>query len=565
MTEPKDLDSLDPSTLPLAREELRQGVSLIWLLPVVAALIGIWLAYQVISGRGPEITISFETAQGMVAGKTRIKHKSVDLGLVTRVALDPAGEKVLVDAELSPGNEALLTSGTRFWVVRPRLSLKGVSGLSTLVEGAYIEIDPGAGAPKSRFVGLEDPPVVRAGVSGTRYILLADTLGSLTVGSPVYYRDIPVGEVLRYELTEDNRQVRIHVFVQSPYHWLVRDNSRFWKVSGVDVSLDADGVRVKAESLSKLLLGGVAFESPDSLGDGQPAAEETTFALYADERAVEEGNFTTSIPLVMYFDGSVRGLKVGAPVEFRGIQVGKVSDIRLEFDSRTTTFRIPVLARLQPQRVSDIQNVGQQGAVDHLELFRTLMHKGLRARLATGSLITGQLFVELDLHPGTELRLVGHDRYLELPTIPTSLDVLTASVSHVLAKIESLPLEAIGKEVLGLVSGLNRTANAPEILETVRTLNQTLKEIGILIPHVDRQVEPLTRELTAGATAARGSLEELEKAMQTLQAVIGPQTPLYYQMLEATRELSETSRALRDVLELMERNPESILFGKPNP
>ena len=540
-----------------------KGIQLIWILPLVAAIIGAWLVFKTYSEQGPEIVITFKTAEGIVAGKTRIKHKDVEIGRVTTVALGPGFMHVDVHAQLAKGTEPYLTGNTLFWVVRPRLSLHGISGLSTLMAGPHIEIEPGKGAPKRKFKGRETPPVVRVDAAGAKFTLKAESLGSLDAGSPVYYRDINAGEVLGFELTEDKKGVDVHVFIRNPFHWLVQENSRFWKVSGIDVSIGSEGIKVKTASMQTLLLGGVTFDTPTTFKSNKPAASGTVFQLYASENAITEQSYTKKIVFVLYFDGSVRGLSVGAPVEFRGIKVGKVTDIRLEYDVLKTVFRIPVLIQIEPERVISISKNEVITDDSPYALLTKLVEQGLRARLQTGSYLTGQLFIDLDLHPESPMKLVGDPgKFSELPTIPTSLDEITASVTHLLKKLQAVPIDEIGKELSETLKGVNKTVNAPEVLDSVRALKASVEGLKTLMKSLNQQVDPLAVSFQGTSAAAHKALDQMRVTLASANKVIKPKSPLHYRLLEVTRELTETARVIRSFVQMLENKPESLLFGR---
>src|SRR3990172_9930242 len=217
-----------------AHVSTRSGPSIVWLIPLITLLVGGWLVYKTLSEKGPAITISFKTAEGIEAGRTMVKYKNVDIGTVEMIRFSDDLANVILTVQFNQGTENFFRRNTRFWVVRPQLSLRGVSGLSTLVSGSYVEIEPGPGAAQSHFVGLEEKPVVSADEVGTRIVLIADELGSVDSGSPIYYQGIKVGEVLGYELGNDSSSVYIHSFIKDPYDQLLRGNTRFWNVSGMD-------------------------------------------------------------------------------------------------------------------------------------------------------------------------------------------------------------------------------------------------------------------------------------------------------------------------------------------
>ncbi|MCK5669082.1 MAG: MCE family protein, partial [Gammaproteobacteria bacterium] len=393
----------------------QSGPSIVWLIPLVTLIVGGWLIVKTVSEQGPEITISFKTAEGIAPGKTRIKFKNVDIGIVEQIQFSEDFSNVLVTAAFNQGTESFFRRDTRFWVVRPQLSLRGASGLSTLISGAYIEIDPGKGAEQSHFVGLEKQPVVTANEAGKRIVLITQKLRSIDTGSPIYYKGLLAGEVLGYELANDRQSIYIHAFIKEPFDTLINGNTRFWNISGMDISLGADGLNVRTESLQSIVIGGIAFETKATLEQVNGDVEDLIFTLHDDYSSVLDRTYTKVIKLMMFFDGSVRGLSIGAPVDFNGIRVGSVLDIRLEYDNDNLNFRIPVLIEIEPERI--IERSGQ-GIETSYEVLNKLVERGLRASLQIGSLFTGQLYVSLSMQPDTPINLSGEETpYPELPTI----------------------------------------------------------------------------------------------------------------------------------------------------
>ncbi|MBF0107618.1 MAG: MCE family protein [Magnetococcales bacterium] len=539
-----------------------RSLSLFWLIPLIVAAVGIWLIHDTLSSRGPLITITFGTAEGIEAGKTRVRHKAVDVGRVESVRLSPDFSRVELSVRLVAGTENFLAANARFWVVQPRLSLQGVSGLGTLVSGAYIEMEPGTEGPvKEWFTGLESPPLIRSGAAGTKIRLATERLGGLTAGSPVYYLGIPAGEVLGFDLNNTSDGVVVHAFIKEPYQERVKPNSRFWKVSGIDLSVDADGVRVTASSLSALLLGGIAFETPETQEPLEPVHTGHLFTLFEDQNAVTEAAYRKKIPCVMYFDGSVRGLKTGAPVEFRGIKIGSVRDIHMEFDQANTTFRIEVLVELEPERVADADDRNSLESAN--DLLQTLIDRGLRGQLETANYLTGQLFVNLVMRPDTPIHRVGRDtRYRELPTVPSNLDEISASATALLKKLSTFPAEEIGRNLNETLAGMNRTVNAPVILEAAGAMRDALATLKTTMARLDGKVEPLGRDLAQATQAATRALASTDRLMGNLNDLADPDAPLNYRMLELTRELTLTSRAIRTFVDIMNRRPEALVFGK---
>ena len=541
----------------------KRGIHWIWFLPLVAAMIGGWLAYKTMSERGPDITITFQTANGLVAGKTRIKYKAVDVGHVETIDLKKDQSGVLIGARMSHSAEPYLLEGTQFWVVRPRVSLRGVSGLDTLVAGAYIELEPGKGAAERTFQGLATPQVVFMDEPGGKFKLQAETLGSLEIGSPLYYQGLPAGEVLGYNLAEDEQNVEIHLFIRDPYHRLVRENTRFWQMSGVDFSINPDGIDVKTESLQSMWMGGIAFDTLETLNKTNKYREGEPFWLYTDKAAIADQAYTKKIMFVLYFDESVRGLSVDSPVEFRGIKVGKVTDIRMEYDLHHASFRIPVLVQIEPERFNVIHGSQPDTEDASYALMDSLVQNGLRAQLQTSSLLMGQRFVELNMHSNLPVRLRGFsDTFPELPTIPGSIGEITAAISHFVKTLQALPLQEIATELHGTLKGANKTINAPELLGTIRAMQRAAIALEKTLGHFDGQVDEFGENFTKTSDAAFRALSQTEKTLATVEGVIHPTAPLHYNMVEMTKELSSMVRSIRTFIELLESRPESLIFGK---
>lgn len=544
--------------------------SLVWLIPLITALVGGWLIYKTLSDKGPQITITFETAEGIEAKKTKIKYKEIEIGVVDAIRFNSDFSHVIVTARMEKASELFLRRGTRFWVVKPRLTFREISGLGTLISGAYIEIEPGPGVFQTRFTGLDTPPVVRADVAGLRIVLLTGKLGSIDTGSPVYYQGILAGEVLGWELGNDRKSIFVHAFIKRPYDALVQSNTRFWNVSGMDVSVGSEGVRVRTESVQSLLYGGIAFDTPDTLGDVKKDVDGLVFTLYDDPESIQAQAYTKKITFILFFDGSVRGLHVGASVEFKGIKIGSVVDVRLEFDSRDTSFRIPVLIEIEPERV--IERGKGEGSLP-LETLTQLVDRGLRAQLRAGNLITGQLFVDLDMYPDTPVRLIndGGD-FPELPTVAAGLEQMTASVQTILAKLENVDVGKIAAELSEALQGTSRLAqgaseliNTPQLQGAVRDLTESLDTFKRILRKLDQRVDPVTLNLENAIGTGRQVLEKTLNTMGLVEELLRPDSPLQYRFLELSEELAETARSIRTLVDLLERSPNSIIFGKSPP
>lgn len=548
----------------------KAGISMVWLIPLITVLIGGWLIYKTVSEKGPQITIRFRTAEGIEAGKTKIKYKDIEVGVVTSVHFNEDFSEVIIQAEMEKGTEQFLKRETRFWVVKPRFTLRGASGLDTLLSGAFIEIEPGQGVFQKHFSGLDMPPVIKADVAGKKVTMLTYHLGSIDTGSPIYYQGILAGEVLGWELGNDRKSIFVYGFIKAPYDSLIQSNTKFWNVSGVDVAVGSDGINIKTESVESLLYGGIAFETPRTLEPIKSNSEELVFTLYDEYKKIKEEAFTKKVTFILFFDGSVRGLNVGAPVEFKGIKVGSVLDIRLEFDSRDSSFRIPVLIEIEPERF--IEKGGGELLTSQGSL-QNMIDRGLRARLQSGSLLTGQLFVDLVMDPETPVRLVGdHSTFPELPTVPASLEQITASVQNILAKIEKLGIEEIGKEFLATLHGANKLAegaseliNRPDMQVVLDDLKESIHSLKSILNKFDQRVDPIAMNIEDAIGEADQALEKVQETMELVDGLLEYDSPFQNRFMVLADELTEMSRSIRIFMDLLERNPNSIIFGKDAP
>ncbi|MEJ5357725.1 MAG: MlaD family protein [Desulfobacterales bacterium] len=550
-----DLEANGADGLPRAEVRRRRSLSLVWVVPIVAALIGAWLVFKALSEKGPEITIAFKSAEGLEAGKTKVRYKDVDIGQVTAIELSEDLKGVLVRAALVRDAERLISENTRFWVVRARVSASAIYGLGTVFSGAYIDLDPGPpGKPARHFTGLEEPPVVTTGMPGRHFLLESERRESIEIGSPVYFRQIRVGEVVSFHLSEDGSKIVSKIFVHDPYHRFVRRNTRFWFASGLDVRIDSAGIRVRTESLVSLLAGGIAFDTFLDPGDGREEAPEgAVFRLHAGMDAAKEREYDERDLYVLLFDESVRGLSRGAPLEFRGLQVGKVIDIKTELDLASNRVRIPVVVALETDRIALRER--PKGMETREALLAFLVERGLRAQLRTASLLTGQLYVALDFFPKAPPARIspkGPYGYPEFPTTPTPFEEIGAKLNRLVDHLDRMPFDEIGRDLRATIKGARRVADSPELVEAVQSLNGALKELRELV-----------RELRAGAAPElTATLEEARRALAAAQATLAADSPVQARLNAALDELAAAARALRTLADYLERHPEAALFGK---
>ncbi|MCG6862533.1 MAG: MlaD family protein [Chromatiaceae bacterium] len=538
--------------LPLGEAFTRGRLSIVWLIPVLALLVGGWLAYKTWSEKGPTISIAFKAAAGLQVGKTLIKFKDVEVGKVTAIRVAEDLKEVLVTAELVAGTEPWLTKRTRFWIARPRIAAGRVSGLDTLLSGAFIEMDPVTEGKRARdYIGLEEPPFFKTDELGKRFTLRSADGGIVTAGAPVYYRSKQVGQVVSSRLDDAGEEVDIEVFIGAPHDRLVRTNSRFWNTSGLDLTLDAGGVRLDSESFMTILIGGIVFATPATIDEESlEAPAGATFRLYKNRDEADARVYESKKQYLMFFDGSVRGLQVGAPVMLRGIAIGKVLDVRLDFDIADFAFEIPVLIEIEPERVN---MKGDADTVNYDRAIEQMVAAGLRGQLQTGSLITGQLYVELGFHPSAPPASITEEQgYKVVPTVPASLEAITTKVDNLLDTFGRLPLEKIASNALGTVEGVNRLVNSAELASAITALGQTLSRSDAALAKIDKQVVP---EMAAALSQARATLS-------AVQGLVARDSAMVAEIRRLMHELTAAARSVNELADYLERHPEALIRGK---
>lgn len=517
-------DSRDSGAAPSAVVRKRKGFQLVWVIPIVAALVGGWLWYRALQDKGPEITITFATADGLEAGKTKIKFKDLEIGEVTTVALAENMEHIVASAELVHGAERYLTDQTRFWVVRPRIGAGGISGLGTIVSGAYIAADVSlSGAPVEHYTGLEEPPSRPANAEGLRVKLRSDSLGSISTGTSITHLQIKMGDVEGYTYLRDEEMIEFDLYIEPEYADLVRTNTRFWSASGFDVTLGTDGFDIHADSIESILMGGIAFGSAPGEKPGPAATKGHRFTLYdSKSEAAEISNDPRRT--IAYFNESVSGLSAGSPVEFQGIVIGKVLEVSVSANRSTGEYQIPVLLETYPDRLMVTDEAENES---HGVILGRLVERGLRAQLGPANLITGARGILVDLHPDTPATLVGQhtEGIPEIPTIPSTGEALTKMLD--------------------------------ELPEIVSNLNETVGTVADLVS------SPRTTETLDSINSAAAKLDDLLQGSDTAVSLIAESLPaMQAQLADTLHELALSMRSLTNLTDYLERHPEALLRGK---
>ena len=541
MAEERELP--DPDDVPRAvpRKPGPRLLQPIWIIPLVAILIGGWIALKHFLEQGPRITIQFKSAEGIEPGKTRIKHKAVDVGIVRSVTLSGDFKNVIVTAEMDrEASRGFLVEDTRFWVVRPRIAGGQVSGLTTLLAGSYIGGDPGTSKNEKRdFVGLETPPAITSDLQGKQFTLRGDDLGSLDVNSPVYFRGVLAGRVISADLPPDGKSVKVGVFIHSPYDKLVTTDTRFWNASGIDLSLDASGVKLQTQSLVTLLLGGISFETPETDEVLKLATANSEFPLWDNRNEAFKQRETVIETYLLTFEQSVRGLAVGAAVDFRGVVVGEVRRIDLVYDREHNGFRSVVEIHFYPERLrSRWRNPNSRwNQLSPQERMQRMVEGGLRGQMRAANLLTGQMYIALDFFPkAPKVKFDAAKKPPEIPTVQGGLAELQESITNIVAKLEKVPFEQI----------------AADLRRALQSLDTSLKRADALMGRLNDEVAP---EL-------RLTIEQARKTLQGVDRAVSSDSPLQGDLRETLREVTRTAEQLRELVDYLDRHPESLIRGK---
>jgi paraquat-inducible protein B len=548
---------------PVARTQ-RSRFSTIWIIPVVALVIAIFLGYRTISSRGALITVQFQSAEGLTAGQTQVKHKNVALGTVEGIKLTHDMRTVLVNVRMTHEADGILTDKTRFWVVRPRLSGSSISGLETLVSGAYIAVDPGGpgGNDTRSFVGLESPPGVRSDEPGRTYTLMTGDVKSVGEGSPVFFRGLTVGEVLGYKLPPSGRgPIPVQIFVRSPYDQFVRVDSRFWNDSGVEVTFGGGGLKLQIESLQAVLSGGIGFGiSEERRGVNVPTApDDAVFKLYDTQSDADSAGYHRRVAFATYLQSSVKGLEVGSEVDLYGIQIGNVTDIKLELDAVTGQARVRVGMEVQPERVFSSKEL--QGETP-AQIASKLVQNGMRAQLSSASFITGASLISFEFVPNAQPAAISMEGdTIVLPSEKGGLSGITDSLSDVAAKLDALPLTQIASHLDDVLAGTSRRINSPDLTAALHQLSGTLASIHGLADHANHGLTPLLQRLPAMADQLQATL----KHANTLLESYGGNSDFSNNVSQLLAQLSDTARSLRMLSDYLTRHPNSLVFGRSAP
>jgi paraquat-inducible protein B len=551
-----------PVAVVRSRVERKRRLSLIWAIPVVTGIIGGWLSWSTISQRGPLITISFETAEGLQANQSHVRHKDVDMGVVQKVDFTRDLKRVQVTIRMNREAEPLLTDHAEFWVVRPRFFAGSISGLQTLFSGSYIDLlpAPGSGEQKRDFVGLENPPVLQTDVPGRTFLLRAARIGSLNLGSPIMFRDLEVGEILGWDVGEMARDITVHAFVREPFDKYVHDNSHFWNASGAKVQLGSNGLQLQIESLRAIVLGGVAFDTPEDPNVTAESKIDQSFPLFQSEDAAASSAFTRSVAFLANFTGSAAGLTQGSAVTVHGLKIGEVSSVSLAYDRVSDNVVVPVHFTLEPERIAML-DLPKDGDLDIR--IQDLVRRGLRVKLETANFLTGQKQLSMDIYRdagGGTLRKQD-DAYV-IPVMGDGSDDAVTAATSLMNRLSDIPFDAIGKNLNETLAGVNALVHDKQLGEALGALQSTLTSAQTLVTNLNHGVAPAMQRLPTIAAGLEDTVKRTDKLVGSLENGYGGDSRFSRDVSRLMMQLSDAARSLRVLADLLSRHPEALIRGR---
>ncbi len=529
-----------------AQAEIRKGNSFnpIWLIPIIAVVLGVWMLVHSWMTEGPEIQITFNTAAGLEAGKTKIKYRNVMMGLVQEVILADDLEGVIAKIKLERQALPLLHEDTRFWVVTAQVGLSNVSGLDTLLSGAYIQLAPGTGEiGEKKFTGLESPPLTPTGAPGLRLKLSAEQAGSVSPGDSVIYEGYKAGRVESMDFDPESRKVSYVIFIDAPFDQLIDDSVRFYNISGISISAGSEGVKISTGSMDTILLGGITFGTPPNMPRGEPVKQNTEFKLFDSKKAANDNPFRHGIYYVVRFSQSLKGLKPGAPVEYRGIPFGRVKRIMMKemFEDQARKGLeahgepLSVLIYVEPGR---LEFPDTEAAVNDLvqAISRGVTH-GIRATLESGNILTGAKYISIDYFRNEPPKTTGTwGKYTTIPTLPGSFNQILVQVTALLEKLNALPLD-----------------------QTITSINAALVELDGTLASLRQVVE---------SQSTQDLPEELKVTMQKLQETIdglSPNSPFYRNINATLLQLNRTLGNMESLTRTLSSQPNAVIMPSKLP
>lgn len=551
--------SSNPS-FPEAKVEHRY-FSAIWLVPIIAALVAGYLGARSFVERGPEITITFRSGEGLTAGQTPVKYKAVNIGTVQDISLNEDHSGVIVHVRMLASADSMLTDDTRFWVVRPRLNSSNFASLETLVSGTYIAIEPSDqdSGKQTQFTGLESPPNLVSDEPGTTYVLKAEKLGSISAGTPVYFRDVNVGEVIGYDIGDGFGPIKINILIHAPYDGFVKPGSRFWNASGVSLKTSDGGFHVQLQSLQAVLQGGIAFSTPFEVKDTSQASAKMNFTLYDNQKMADAADFTKPVDYVTYLQSTVKDLAPGSPVQIFGVPVGTVTSVKLIFDVQKAEPKVRVTFNVLPDRAFGvIDPKADTGQVAH-----QLVQSGMRVRLESSEIVLGQEVLSLEFVPNaTQADVTMEGDALVLPGQAGGMDHLAEAIGDIAGKLNQIPFDQIGDHLNHLIATADQTLTSSEMQQALHSLTVTLANAEDISKKADSNLTPALQKLPQISEQLQTAISHANEFLAGVNNGYGQDSDFQRNTERVMNEVSEAARSIRLLADFLQRHPEALIQGK---
>lgn len=547
------------STEPVYSTKKKRRISAIWIVPIIALIIGIGLMINEWRNRGVPITIEFSSAGGLAAGKSELHYRDVVIGTVESIEFSEDQEKIIVGVSVNRNNKDLLTEDSQLWVVKPRFSSRGISGVDTLISGSYLQIQPGTSSKESReFVGLEAPPITPVGDAGLHITLSAIEGNDIAVGVPVIYHGIVVGRVEQVSFSVESREVEYDLFINAPYDALVTSNTVFWQANGVRLRQSSTGFEIDIASMQSLMSGGIEFDVPDEMPIGYEVQDYARFKLYSNENDYVNFREYESIEYLMEVTESVRGLNEGAPVEFRGYRIGTVHVPELNFAAITGNASekggkqsVYIVIRLEPGRVLE-----EYDLTEFKQFIDSAIKDGLYASIDSLSLITGARMVNLDYGDKPVDKIARYGDYELIPSREGGFSQITDSANKLLNNLNALPIEQTINEVNSALASLNSTLKSADSALNDSDLSATIKNVNASMASLNTLISGLNE------SNASQNLGKSLGALESTLAGFEPNSELYRDLTATVAQLRKTLDDLSPFVNQLSRRPEMLIFGK---
>ncbi|TGE79775.1 mammalian cell entry protein [Pseudoalteromonas sp. KS88] len=531
-------------------------ISAIWIIPIIALFVGAWMLYQYQANKGATIYITMPQAEGIIAGKTEIKVRSVKIGQIDHIRLSDDKNSVIARAQIDKHYDSLLTDDANIWVVKPRIDETGISGMSTLLSGVYLEFAPGESKlMKEHFILQDEPALIGKDVKGGRFVLQSYNAEVMDVSTSIYYKNYKIGQVETATFDWKNQAMKYGIFINEPYQNLITLNSIFWVNAGVEIDLSADGINVNTGSLSKLLKGGISVGLPEQQAPGDLANDGHAFSLSKSYKHALEERFYDFDYYLIEFEQSIRGLRPGAPVEYRGMRVGTVVEApaNVMIDGvpahfRTDNTAVPALIKIEYGRIYHNSNQARDFWRGNVEGW---IKNGLRASLKPGNLLTGAVYVDFDIYnDADDAELTTVSQYQVFPSVSSGITVLADQVSDVLNKVNNLKIEDSLAQMQSTFTDYQALANEMRDL-----LNQ--QDTQNLPGDINRNFAEMTKSMQQFDV----TMKQFEKTMASYQQ--GSQ--FHHQLQQTLSEFKRLSEELQPLTRGLNEQPNMFIFDKSLP